>query len=117
MSENCNHDCGSCAQDCTQRDQGPQSFLEKPNELSSIKKVIGVVSGKGGVGKSLVTSLLAVTLNRRGLQTAILDADITGPSSPKIFGLKGKAQGSEQGIYPVKSKMGVEIMSVNLLDL
>ena len=83
--------------------------------MSSIKKVIGVVSGKGGVGKSLVTSMLAVTMNKKGYHTAILDADVTGPSMPKAFGIKEKATGSELGLFPVKSKTGIDIMSVNLL--
>jgi len=83
--------------------------------MSSIKKVIGVVSGKGGVGKSLVTSMLAVTMNRMGYHTAVLDADVTGPSIPKAFGIKEKATGSEFGLFPVKSKTGIDIMSVNLL--
>lgn len=113
MSE-CTHDCSTCGQSCSSRTE-PQSLLEKPHELSSIKKVIGVVSGKGGVGKSLVTSLLAVTMERRGFKTAVLDADITGPSIPKAFGIKEKAQGTENGILPCKSKTGIEIMSVNLL--
>lgn len=115
MSESCNQDCGSCSQSCTERKQDPKSFLEKPHEMSCIKKVIGVVSGKGGVGKSLVTSMLAVLLNRRGYNTAILDADITGPSIPRVFGLKEKASSTEFGILPVKTKMGIDIMSVNLL--
>ena len=113
MSE-CTHNCSTCGQNCSSRTE-PQSLLEKPHELSSIKKVIGVVSGKGGVGKSLVTTLLAVTMQRRGFKTAILDADITGPSIPKAFGIKSKAQGTENGIIPCKSKTGIEIMSVNLL--
>ena len=113
MSE-CTHNCSTCGQNCSSRTE-PQSLLEKPHELSSIKKVIGVVSGKGGVGKSLVTTLLAVTMQRRGFKTAILDADITGPSIPKAFGIKEKAQGTESGIIPCKSKTGIEIMSVNLL--
>ena len=112
MSE-CTHDCSSCSQNCSSRD--PKSLLEKPHELSKIKKVIGVVSGKGGVGKSLVTSLLAVSMKRKGFSTAILDADITGPSIPKAFGIKEKAQGSEQGIFPCMTKTGIEIMSVNLI--
>ena len=112
MSE-CTHDCSSCSQNCSSRD--PKSLIEKPHELSKIKKVIGVVSGKGGVGKSLVTSLLAVSMKRKGFSTAILDADITGPSIPKAFGIKEKAQGSEQGIFPCMTKTGIEIMSVNLL--
>lgn len=90
-------------------------FSVKPHELSNIKKVIGIVSGKGGVGKSLVTSMLAVTMNRRGYSTAILDADITGPSIPKAFGIKEKAVGSEQGMFPVKNKTGISIMSINML--
>ena len=113
MSENCTHDCSSCSENCSDRD--PKSFIEKPHELSNIKKVIGVVSGKGGVGKSLVTSLLSVTMNRRGFKTAILDADITGPSIPKSFGIKEKAAGNELGIFPVKTKTDIEVMSVNLL--
>ena len=112
----CSHDCESCSANCASREGGaPQSFLEKPNKLSSIKKVIGVVSGKGGVGKSLVTSLMASTMTRKGYTAAILDADITGPSIPKIFGVTGPASGNEMGILPVTSKGGVDIMSVNLL--
>ena len=113
MSE-CTHDCSTCSQSCGDRTQ-PQSFLEKPHELSDIKKVIGIVSGKGGVGKSMVTSLLAVTMQRRGFKTAVLDADITGPSIPKAFGLHEKAMGDNNGIYPVMTKTGIEVMSVNLL--
>lgn len=112
MSE-CSHDCSSCSESCSERD--PKSFLEKPHELSHIKKVIGVVSGKGGVGKSLVTCMSAVLMNRRGFSTAILDADITGPSVPKAFGIKEKAQGNETAIFPVKTKKGIRVMSVNLL--
>ena len=114
MSENCTHDCSTCSSNCASRQQ-PEDFHEAPHALSSIKKVIGVVSGKGGVGKSMVTSLLAVTMKRRGLNTAILDADITGPSIPKIFGLKDKAEGDENGIYPVRTKTGIDFMSINLL--
>lgn len=113
MSE-CTHDCSSCSQHCGERTT-PQSFLEKPHELSHIKKVIGIVSGKGGVGKSMVTSLLAVAMQRKGFKTAVLDADITGPSIPKAFGLHGKATGDNNGIYPVMTKTGIEVMSVNLL--
>ena len=113
MSE-CTHNCSTCSQSCSSRKQ-PESLIEKPHELSSIKKVIGIVSGKGGVGKSLVTSLLAVTMQRRGFKSAILDADITGPSIPKAFGITEKAQGTESGIIPCRSKTGIEIMSVNLL--
>lgn len=88
---------------------------EKPHELSKIKKVIGIVSGKGGVGKSLVTSMLAVSMNRKGYSTAILDADITGPSIPKAFGIQEKATGSELGLFPVETKTHIKVMSVNLL--
>lgn len=112
MSE-CTHDCSSCGQSCSERD--PKSFLEAPHELSNIKKVIGVVSGKGGVGKSIVSSMLAVSMQREGFHSAILDADITGPSIPKAFGIKEKAVGNDVGIDPVRSKLGTEIMSVNLL--
>ena len=100
---------------CEGCEKNPQSFLEKTHEFNSIKKVIGVVSGKGGVGKSLVTAMLAVLMNRNGYRSAILDADVTGPSIPKVFGLKEKAKGDEMGLFPVKSKTGIEIMSVNLL--
>ena len=113
MSE-CTHDCSTCSQNCASRQQ-PESLIEKPHELSNIKKVIGVVSGKGGVGKSLVTSLLAVTMQRRGFKSAVLDADITGPTIPKAFGIKEKAMGTENGILPCKTKTGIEVMSVNLL--
>ena len=113
MSE-CTHDCSSCSQNCGERTT-PQSFLEKPHELSHIKKVIGIVSGKGGVGKSMVTSLLAVAMQRKGFKTAVLDADITGPSIPKAVGLHGKATGDNNGIYPVMTKTGIEVMYVNLL--
>ena len=92
MSENCTHDCSSCGEECPSR-QNPESFLAPMNKMSNVKKVIGVVSGKGGVGKSLVTSMLAVTMQRRGFKTAILDADITGPSIPKCFGIHEKAMG------------------------
>ena len=114
MSETCNHDCSSCSANCDSREQ-PQSFLEKLNDLSSVKKVIGVVSGKGGVGKSLVTTLMAVNMRRKGYRVAILDADITGPSVPKAFGLKEKAMGSDVGIIPVTTKTGIDVMSINLL--
>ena len=113
--ENCTHDCDSCGENCSSREADPTDFIVKPNSLSKIKKVIGVVSGKGGVGKSMVTSMLAVILNRRGSHTAVLDADITGPSIPKAFGLKQKAVGSELGLLPVQTKTGIDIMSVNLL--
>ena len=113
MSE-CTHDCSSCSQSCSSR-TAPQDMHIETNELSNVKKVIGVVSGKGGVGKTLVTSLLAVEARRRDFKTAILDADFTGPSIPKEFGLKQRATGDEQFIYPVVTKTGIEVMSVNLL--
>lgn len=115
MSENCNQSCSSCGEDCADRKETKTDFREKPHELSNIKKVIGVVSGKGGVGKSSVTSMLAVTMKRMEYNVAILDADVTGPSIPKAFGIKGKATGSEFGLYPLKSKTGIDIMSINLL--
>jgi len=113
MSE-CTHDCSSCGQSCESRTE-PHSLLERPHEQSSVRKVIGVCSGKGGVGKSLVTSLLAVLAQRQGVKVGILDADITGPSVPRIFGLGERASGTETGILPVKSKTGIDIMSLNLL--
>jgi Mrp family chromosome partitioning ATPase/predicted Fe-Mo cluster-binding NifX family protein len=115
MSENCKESCSSCGDDCDERKEERTDFKENIHELSEIKKVIAVVSGKGGVGKSLVTSLLAVAMNRRGYKTAILDADITGPSIPKSFGITEKVQTSEFGLYPLTSKTGIEIMSINLL--
>ena len=115
MSETCNHDCGSCSENCASRQENPADFLEKPHNMSSIKKVIGVVSGKGGVGKSLVTAMSAVTVNRRGYAAGILDADITGPSIPKLFGIHEKAMSNEWGLLPAKSKTGIDVMSVNLL--
>ena len=113
MSE-CTHDCSSCGQSCASR-TAPQDLHEKLNELSSVKKVIAVVSGKGGVGKSLVTSAMAVEMSRRGHKTALLDADITGPSIPKAFGLKERAKGNDFGIMPETTKTGIDIMSINLL--
>ena len=113
MSE-CTHDCSSCGADCASRGK-PESLLEAQNAFSNVKKVIAVVSGKGGVGKSLVTSLLAVLTKRNGSSSAVLDADITGPSIPKMFGIHDKAMGTEDGILPVESRTGVKMMSVNLL--
>lgn len=115
MSENCNQSCSSCSEDCAERKEPKTDFSEQLHKMSSVKKVIGIVSGKGGVGKSLVTSMLAVTMNRMGYHTAILDADVTGPSIPKAFGIREKASGSEFGLLPVKTKTGIDIMSVNLL--
>lgn len=111
MSE-CTHDCSSCQAECSSR---TQSFLEKPHEQSSIKKIIGVISGKGGVGKSSITAMLAVCMARKGFHTAILDADITGPSIPKMFGVKEKATGTDSALFPVASRGGIDMMSVNLL--
>ena len=114
MSE-CTHDCSTCSANCSSRTQKPESLIEKPNENSIIRNVIAVVSGKGGVGKSLVTSLLAVNTQRRDYRTAILDADLTGPSIPKAFGLKERLEGSEQGILPAVTKTGIQVVSLNLL--
>ncbi len=113
MSE-CTHDCSSCGESCSSR-TAPQDFREKPHELSHIKKIIAVVSGKGGVGKSMVTSMLAAESNKSGNSTAVLDADVTGPSIPQIFGLSNRAYGDENGIIPVNTKKGIKIMSLNLL--
>ncbi len=107
----CSHDCSTCQSKCSK-----ESLMAPMNQASKVKKIIGVVSGKGGVGKSLVTSMLAVTMQRRGHQAAILDADITGPSIPKAFGLKyGTVEGSDLGMFPPKTKTGIEVMSINLL--
>ena len=100
---------------CEGSEKNPKSFLEATNELNTIKRVIGVVSGKGGVGKSLVTAMLSILINRKGYNTGILDADITGPSIPKMFGLTQKAQGSELGLFPEKTHSDIRIMSINLL--
>lgn len=103
--------CASCKEDCAQR----TDFHEPPHEMSEIKKVISIISGKGGVGKSLVTATLASALRRKGYRVGVLDADITGPSVPKVFGVNEKAMGSEAGMFPLESKSGVKIISVNLL--
>lgn len=113
-------DCGGCpsqSQGCSSsaQPQQPQDLTAPLHELSSVKHVIGVVSGKGGVGKSSVTSLMALTMARKGYKVGILDADITGPSIPKMFGIKEKAYADEVGMYPVTSKGGIDVMSVNLL--
>ena len=115
MPEKCSTDCSSCKADCASRKKSKADFQERSHELSRIKRVIGVVSGKGGVGKSMVTSLLAVAMQRRGYKVAVLDADITGPSIPRAFGINEKATGSEEGLYPVKSQTGIPVMSLNLL--
>lgn len=113
MSE-CTHDCSTCGESCSER-QEQQDFSAKLNPEASVKKVIAVVSGKGGVGKSLVTSLMACEMQRRGYQTAVLDADITGPSIPKTFGITQHAVGTENALIPVYSAKGTQIMSVNLI--
>ena len=114
MSDNCTHDCSSCGENCASRD--PKSMLEKPHEMSTVKKVIAVISGKGGVGKSLVTGLMATIMQRAGLKTAVLDADITGPSIPRLFGVEGSsAEADGFGVYPVRSRTGIDLMSINLL--
>ncbi len=108
MSDECTHDCSNCSKgDCGSRD-----MVEKLNEFSSVKNVIAVVSGKGGVGKSLVTSLLAVTMQRAGYATAVMDADVTGPSIPKAFGLKGHLDGTDAGIYPAVTRTGIQTVSL-----
>ena len=114
MSETCNHNCESCASDCKER-TAPVNMKEPLHPQASVRKVIAVVSGKGGVGKSLVTSLLASSMQKKGYQTAVLDADITGPSIPKTFGVHGRAMGNEEGILPSLTKTGIQMMSVNLL--
>ncbi len=114
MAEECTHDCSNCSSNCSSRD--PKSMLIAPNALSEVKHVIGVVSGKGGVGKSIVTSMLAVLLSREGYKVGILDADITGPSIPKAFGVHDvEVFGSDDGMIPVSSTTGIDMMSVNLL--
>ena len=112
MSE-CTHNCSTCSANCSSRDK--QSMYEAPHPASSIKHIIGVVSGKGGVGKSLVTSMLAVLMQRKGYRVGILDADITGPSIPKAFGLKKPVEGDQDGMVPPATTTGIEIMSVNLM--
>ena len=116
MSENCTHDCSSCGESCPSRSgQVKPDFSAPANAHSRIKHVIGVVSGKGGVGKSLVTSMMAVAMRRRGLSSAILDADITGPSIPKAFGVHGMLSATDEGIIPAVSTTGIKLVSLNLL--
>ncbi|MBQ5777314.1 MAG: Mrp/NBP35 family ATP-binding protein [Oscillospiraceae bacterium] len=114
MSEACSHDCSSCSKKCGSRTE-PNSFLAPANKNSNVKKVIGIVSGKGGVGKSLVTSLLASTMNKRNASVAVLDADITGPSIPKVFGVSGQIMSDNDGMYPAETANGTKLMSINLL--
>ncbi len=111
--ENCTHDCSSCGASCSERD--PKSMLAPENPGSHVKKVIGIVSGKGGVGKSLVTTLSAISASRMGYTSAILDADITGPSIPRMFGIHEKAYGTEEGLIPVETENGIKLMSINLI--
>ena len=113
MSE-CTHNCRTCGENCSSRTE-PQSFLKELNPAARVGQVFGVVSGKGGVGKSMVTSQLAVLMQRKGYKVGVLDADITGPSIPKAFGLHERAMGDERGMFPVPTKNGTEIISVNLL--
>ena len=116
MSENCNHDCGSCTANCASREGGAAPDFSAPaNAHSRVKKVVAVVSGKGGVGKSLVTSLMSALLRRRGHLTAILDADVTGPSIPKAFGVHSQLFSTEEGIIPAVSPTGIKMVSLNLL--
>lgn len=115
MNNKCEQTCSSNDEQCSEGNEQKTDFSAKMHALSSIRKVIGVISGKGGVGKSIVTSMLAVTMSKMGYHTAILDADITGPSIPKIFGLNGKVSASESGLFPMKTKTGIDIMSINLL--
>ena len=113
MSE-CTHDCSTCGESCGDRTQ-PQSFLKEHHAAARIGKVFGIVSGKGGVGKSMVTSQLAVLMHRRGKKVGVLDADVTGPSIPKAFGVHDRAMGDERGLIPVETPSGIQLMSVNLL--
>lgn len=117
QNETCTHDCSSCPShsSCSSQKTTPEDLRVPAHELSSVKHVIAVMSGKGGVGKSLVTSLSAVLLSKAGYRVGILDADITGPSIPKAFGVKETPKGDEEGVYPVASKNGIEVMSINLL--
>lgn len=116
MSENCTHDCSSCGESCPSRNGDTQPDFRAPmNAHSNVKHVIGVVSGKGGVGKSLVTSLMAATMRRRGFNAAILDADITGPSIPKAFGVHEQLVADDEGIFPAVSATGIKMVSLNLL--
>ncbi len=113
--EECTHDCSTCSANCGSREAKNESFLAAANKNSRVKKVIGVVSGKGGVGKSFVTVNLATQMQKKGYQCAILDADITGPSIPKALGVKGPARGNDDGIWPIESSKGIRVMSINLL--
>ena len=111
----CNHDCGSCSANCSDRQENPGIEKAPMNDMSDVKKVIGVVSGKGGVGKSSVTSMLAAAAMKQGKKVAVLDADITGPSIPKAFGITERAQGNDEMILPAVTEKGIKAMSINLL--
>jgi len=115
MSDTCNNDCSSCGESCSDRKEQQNDFSAKLNESSTVKKVYGIISGKGGVGKSLVTAMLAAGMNKKGYKTAVLDADITGPSIPKLFGITEPAMQNDKGLLPAISEDGVKLMSVNLL--
>ena len=115
MSEECAHDCSSCGVDCPSRNADPASFLKAPHEGPHVKKIIAIVSGKGGAGKMLGTSLMAVEMKRRGHSVAIMDADITGPSIPNSFGLAERANATEDALLPSLTQTGIEVMSMNLL--
>lgn len=115
MSENCDYDCNNCGEDCPSRNTQTPDFSAPANSASNVKKVIGVVSGKGGVGKSLVTALMSSLMHRRGHSVAILDADITGPSIPKAFGIFDQLISDEDGIIPAESDTGIKLISLNLL--
>lgn len=113
--EGCTHDCSTCSANCASKKQSPESLLEPANPFTNVKNIVAIVSGKGGVGKSLVTSMMAVETSRKEYKTAILDADITGPSIPKIFGVSEEIEGDDSGMFPVKSTTGIRMMSTNLL--
>ena len=114
MSETCNHECSSCGTTCGEDTRKSGDMFEKPNDLSNIRHTIAVVSGKGGVGKSMVTGLLSVAMARKGRHVGIMDADITGPSIPKMFGVTGEVRGSQAGAFPVASAGGIDVVSMNL---
>ena len=115
VPENCTHDCSTCGENCPSKTKSLKDFLEAPHEMSSVRKIIAVASGKGGVGKSLVTSLLAVSMSRLGYRVGILDSDITGPSIPRAFGVHDRAMSDEAGIYPAETQTGIHVISANML--
>ncbi len=114
MAEGCNHNCSSCGESCSERKE-PESLLVDGNALSKVKKIIAVMSGKGGVGKSFVTSLLAVLMQRKGMKTAVLDGDVTGPSIPRMLAPDGNVTANNMGMFPEESETGIKVMSVNYL--